>query len=184
MSTSHDRLFLAVDLTSEAREALAHQLRSGLLDGVPGRPIPAESWHLTLRFLGDTPPETADAVRAEMAGLQLGPPFSISFVRLGAFPGPARARVLWAGVEEGRKRLTALAEQVEEAVRRVGFAAERRPFAPHLTLSRLREPRDLRPMLQSAPTLDVRLPVSDVVLFRSHLGPGGARYEVVERYGM
>lgn len=178
-----ERLFLAVELPDDARGRLVAHLRDALgARALPGRAVAPASWHLTLRFLGDTPPaQRADVVRA-MAEAAPGAAFTLGFGGLGAFPRPARATVLWLGVEEGAEPLGALAAVAEEAARRAGFAAEVRPFSAHLTLSRIRPARDVRPLLERVPPFRERIRVDAVVLFRSHLGPGGARYEAVERF--
>lgn len=182
MSTSHERLFLGVALSEDVRAALAHRIGAALPGGMPVRMIPPANWHLTLRFLGDTGPAAAEAVRLEMSAAPLGEPFAIELGALGAFPAARRARVVWIGVSRGAERLTELAGAVESAARRAGFPAERRPFAPHLTLGRLREPRDLRPVLEQSRAAAVQVQVAEVTLFRSALGAGGALYEVLRRY--
>lgn len=178
-----ERLFLAVELPEDAREKLAAHLRDGLGGRpLPGRAVAPASWHLTLRFLGGTPAERrAELVRA-MREAHPGGGFALRFGGLGAFPRPARATVLWLGVEEGAERLGALAAVAEDAARRAGFPAEERPFSAHLTLSRIRPAQDVRPLLERVPAFRERIPVDAIVLFRSHLGPGGARYEAVERF--
>jgi 2'-5' RNA ligase len=174
-----DRLFLGVAMPEPVREALRAHLH--LVGELPGRVVPPESWHLTLRFLGDTPPEQRERLAAELASAPLGPSLEIAFGGLGAFPHPARARVLWLGVEEGREPLRALAHAAEQVARRAGFAAERRPFAPHLTLSRLRSPTELGPLIARLPPASQPMRVDEVVLFRSVLGAGPARYQALRR---
>lgn len=174
------RLFLAVPLTEAIRAGLTAELaRAGTL---PGRTVAPGSWHLTLRFLGDTPADARDRLRRELQSAAPGRPFSIRFGGYGAFPRPDRATVLWLGVADGLEPLGRLAEAAESAARRAGFLAERRPFRAHLTLSRLRDPADVRPLLRRLPPWDATMPVEEMVLFRSHLGGGPPRYEPVERY--
>jgi RNA 2',3'-cyclic 3'-phosphodiesterase len=181
-TTMADRLFVGIPLTDLATTELSRQLRHAFPTGLPGRQIPPENWHLTLRFLGDVLADLAGRFRGEMGAGGMGKPFHVAFGRLGAFPDPRRARVLWVGVTDGAEALGRLAEAVEGRVRRVGLPAEGRPYAPHLTLSRLREPQDLRSLLAAATSPDVDLAVKEVVLFRSHLGGAAPRYEVVERF--
>ncbi len=142
-SPNPERLFLAVDLAEELRRALEAHLRGRDL---PGRAVAPASWHLTLRFLGDTLPEERARLAGEMRAAALGAPFTLGFDRAGAFPRPARAAVLWLGVAEGEAPLRALAAEAEDAA--------------------FRE----------------TMPVEEVVLFRSLLGAGGARYEALERF--
>ena len=106
------------------------------------------------------------------------------FGALGAFSRPRSARVLWIAVAEGVQRLQVLARIAEDAARAAGFAPEQKAWKPHLTLSRIQPPRDVTQTIERVPPLDVGMRVADVVLFRSHLGDGPARYEAVERFAL
>ena len=92
---------------------------------------------------------------------------------------PERARVLWLGVATGADELVALAARVEAAVGRAGFPPESRAYHPHLTLSRLEPPRDISQLCREAPLAPIQVYVDEVLLFRSHLGHGPARHEVL-----
>lgn len=104
--------------------------------------------------------------------------FDLEVHGLGAFPSPTRARVLWAGVSAGADETAGVAARVEEALAPLGIPPETRPFAAHVTLGRVREPR-AQPRLAAA--LDAAEPfgrqrVTRVSLMRSELSPRGARY--------
>ena len=165
---SIERWFAGIPLDDEVRHGLVAHLDTGLAGAaLPGRPVRPANWHLTLRFLGDV-----DEVLP-------GPAFTMGFERLGAFPRPARATVLWLGVVTRGERLNEWAEVCEEAARRAGLDAEERPFRPHVTLSRIRPPEDVRELVQESTPLPHRQIVSAVTLFRSKHGPDGSRYEEV-----
>lgn len=174
------RLFVAADLTGEARDLLAHVLEAWAPRGLPGRVVPPGNWHLTLRFLGESDEPTLDRVVAGLDQADLGARFRVEFDSVGAFPRAARATVLWVGVGTGAERLGELAETAEAVAVGAGFSPEDRPFAPHLTLSRIRPHQDLRPMLERGFGGRVSFELDHLTLFRSHLGGGPARYEVVE----
>ncbi|HEV2132337.1 MAG TPA: RNA 2',3'-cyclic phosphodiesterase [Longimicrobiaceae bacterium] len=177
------RLFLAAPVSDEVRAELSTQLRDALAgEPLPGRAVPAENWHLTLRFLGDTEAAARDRLLGELRAATLGSPFVLEFGRCGAFPRPARASVLWLGVAQGEAPLRALAAEVEDAVGRAGWTPENRPSSPHLTLSRIQPPRDVRTLLERFPPFPIGLPVEEVVLYRSRLGSGPVRYEPLERF--
>ena len=180
-TASAGRFFLGVALTDETRHALLRHLNAV---EIPGHLDRSEDWHLTLRFLGETSPEALEALRVALVTADFEHPFDIVFGRLGAFPGPERARVLWLGVEDGRAALTALAARVEVAAREAGFPPETGPFAPHVTLSRLAPPADVRRLVDRVPSAQERMTVGAVVLFRSRPGGGPGRYEEVERYAL
>jgi 2'-5' RNA ligase len=174
-------LFLAADLSAETRRALVAKLE-GWRDRMPGRVVPPPNWHLTLRFLGDVAELDFDKLVYGMSNTDLGTSFSITFGKLGAFPRPERATVLWLGVKRGEEQLNQLARRVEEAVDNAGFPAEDRPFRAHLTLSRIRPTDNISQMLAQAIEVDVKGRIDAVTLFRSHLGKGGATYEQLEHF--
>jgi 2'-5' RNA ligase len=73
-----------------------------------------------------------------------------------------------------------LASALEEAARGEGFAPERRPFRPHLTLARAR--RGERPTVPDGDSVGAlgEVEAQEVVLFRSRLSPQGAAYDPIE----
>ncbi len=172
------RLFVGIGLPAAESSLLAQEVvRWAGADGIPGRPVPPGSWHLTLRFLGDVDEVAADRLVAALDEAHLGASFRIGFAEAGAFPNPRRATVLWVGVRE-EERLGELAAAVEEAVVGVGFPVSERPFAAHLTLARIRPPADVRSLV-ARPLGPVVVPVTEVVLYESY---PGSRYEVVDRF--
>jgi 2'-5' RNA ligase len=173
-----ERLFIGVPLTEEARAAIARSLPKQL----PGKPVPAENWHFTLRFLGATSDEQRDQIVRTLKAATCGPRFNIRFNELGAFPSPGRARILWLGVDEGVERMVQLGAIAEAAARLAGFAGESREFKPHLTLSRIDPPTSVKTLLGSKLRFGERMPVDSIILYRSRLGGGPARYEEVERF--
>jgi RNA 2',3'-cyclic 3'-phosphodiesterase len=177
-----ERLFLGVDLDDPTRAALSRYLAGMAPGGLPGRTVPSPSWHLTLRFLGDTASDQRDNLIAGLEAMPRGAAFEATFSRPGAFPRAARASVLWIGVDAGAGELARLAAACEAVARGAGFPAEEKRFTPHLTLSRLRTPADLAPLVQHAPSAEVRFQVREITLFRSRLGAGPARYEPVVRW--
>ncbi len=175
------RSFVAILLDEAVRGAAAAELERL-------RPLARSvSWvsppnlHLTLKFLGEVPAETIEAVTEGLAEAVSGmEPFTLGFHGLGAFPGLARPRVIWMGVFQGARECQALQARVEEALARRGVPKEGRAYSPHLTIGRVREPRGLA-SLQQAIAQDARkefgsLQVSSISLIKSELHPAGARY--------
>jgi 2'-5' RNA ligase len=175
--TKVGRLFIGIPVAPEVRDGLEAYLRATFGERLPGRAVPPANWHLTLRFLGDTDAERHRRLTDELRGMEPGPPFALSLERLGAFPRAARASVLWVGAGDGADELRALAAKAEAAAVRAGFAPEPKPFSPHLTVSRVNPPADLRRAIESAAPFGGRMSVDGIVLFRSHLGGGPPRYE-------
>lgn len=137
--------------------------------------------HVTLKFLGAVDEERIPAVSAAITRAATArPPFELVVQGLGAFPTLTRPRVVWAGLAEGASALRDLAAAVDRELTPLGFAPEGRPFAAHVTLGRVREPRrdpGLEQAIRAGAALDLgRLQVGRLSLMRSDLSPRGARY--------
>jgi 2'-5' RNA ligase len=143
--------------------------------------VSASNYHLTLKFLGQVEEDRAGEIAAALATAAAEvAPFDLTLRGMGAFPTAVRARVIWAGVDEGTRSLAALAAAVERALAGLGFPAEARGFSAHVTLGRVREPRPA-PALAEALARAAGLAlgaarVDRVVLMRSRLSPRGAQY--------
>lgn len=168
------RVFLAAPLPPEIRFALAERV-SGV--SIPGRVGPPENWHITLRFL-----DTVDRVTYERFLGAMDPvvesAFTVALDGFGAFPKPRKATVFWAGVGAGAAQLSMINEQAEEAAVGAGLVPEERPFHPHVTLSRIRPPVDVHDIIDE--DLELSWRCQTVVMYRSHLGRGPARYEPLD----
>lgn len=173
-----ERLFIGVPLTPDASAAIARKLPKSL----PGKMVAPDKWHFTLRFLGATTREAREDIIARLSAAKLGPGFQLRFGELGAFPNPRRARILWLGVTRGGERLSDLAAVAEDVARNAGFAPEGKRFTPHLTLSRIDPPQNVAPLLAQKHHYDVEMTVAALILYRSRLGGGPARYEEVARF--
>jgi len=127
-------------------------------------------------------PELVREVAAATRGAQR---FALALGDVAAFPSARRPKVIAVGVGP-EAPLAALAAAVERGVVAAGFPAEPRPFRPHLTLGRAhrgRRPRlpDLAGVTASVTAVSEAWDVTETVLFRSDLTPGGARYAPLER---
>jgi 2'-5' RNA ligase len=173
------RLFIGIPIDPETTEALAAWVECR---SIPGRLLSPDAWHLTLRFIGDADEVQRDRLAAALGEAALGERFTVRFGSIGGFPKRSRATVAFVGVDGGAEHLEALAARVEDAVEEAGFEPEARPYHPHLTVSRVRPPADLRPAGDERAGLVMA--VEAVALYRSHLGAGPARYEVLEVFSL
>jgi len=177
------RIFLAVDLDESLRSAIASVQRALSRKGMSGvrRADPA-GIHLTLRFCGELSRETVERLIQALTPAAPHAPFSIRLGGLGTFPPKGSPRVLYLAVKETGS-LGPLAAWVEERVVSAGLSPEPRLFHPHLTLGRFRPgARPVsREILEIPEAGDLgTLSVDRIILFESHLGPGGARYEALQ----
>ena len=187
------RLFVAAEIgeTLAARAAeLSRELQRRAADAAPRAKVtwvPAGRLHLTVRFIGEI-----DDGRAAAVGEALEPPldvapFDLTLAGAGAFPTRGSPRVLWIGVASGRDELVAAERAISARLARLGIPEEGRPYNPHLTLARVREPAGLR----SARVLEGltgralgTVHIDAITLFHSRLSPKGPTYTPLQRIPM
>lgn len=168
------RLFFALWPDEALRAALADAARP-LLAACDGRPVPASNYHLTLAFLGGVEQARVAEIRAAAAKVAAGP-FELVLDSHGHW---RRAGVAWLGSRRPPEAAGRLARLLWEALEPLGFEAEQRPFRPHLTVL-----RGCRRCDEVGPVTPVAWPVRDFVLVRSETRPEGARYQIVDRWGL
>jgi len=183
------RLFVAIELPGEVREALSrleHELQRRGLEKL--RWVRPEGIHLTLKFLGETPKERVPAIQDALAGaVEDAAAHELSLGKLGTFGG-SRPRVLWVDLTGHVDAIRRLQERVESAMNGFGFEREARGWSPHVTLARIR-PEMAREAAGAIPRAmsDVEtppgvIPVRDVSLMRSTLRPSGAVYKRIAAF--
>jgi 2'-5' RNA ligase len=179
------RLFVAVDPPADETARLLDWITSAHLDSTRLRLTPSEQWHLTLAFYGETPAAVLPELSERLArAAQRSPALSLQLAGTGSFPAdPARARVLWVGVDGDTGELSRLADRVNAAGRRVGLDLETRRYRPHLTIARPRQgPIDLTHTLAALPPYaGTTWRATTIRLVRSHLGPP-VRHELLEEF--
>ena len=175
------RLFVAIDVPDAVRSRLSDTI-APLRGDVPGKWVPAQNWHVTMKFLGATWPrlvewvhETCGRVAAEHEAVET------SLTVLGAFPNERRARVLWAGLEDPGGRFAAIASALETALGSE-FKTEKRAFTPHLTVARFDPPAPLGGRLEGVDAASDPFVVDRLVLYRSHLRRPAPVYEPVGEF--
>lgn len=177
------RTFVAVKFPMPP--ALRPVVRSLATMNWPVAPVSPDNLHVTLKFLGDTPAESCDAIQTQIAQSVIGqPPIVLRVEGLGAFPHVDRPSVIWVGLNDAQP-LISIAQRLETALEPLGFARESRPFHPHLTLARIkgRPPRELFELLrQHATTNFGTVEISSVEFIRSDREHEGARYTTLAAY--
>lgn len=180
------RTFIAVPVTEEVESALVADMRI-LRQAAPRvRWVETCGMHLTLKFLGDVAEpdleELFDAVREAAAELTA---FAVEMSDLGVFPHWGSPRVVWAGCGEGGDDLRLLARRVEDACEDLGYPREVRPFAPHLTLGRIKLPADAHGLQSAVNTIENQnygfLDVDEAVVYMSELRRSGPVYSPMFR---
>lgn len=176
------RAFLAIEPPEDILQTVL-RLQEKLKRDVSGR----LSWtrpggqHLTLKFFGDVSTDDVDAIsQAVKNRLQAGWAIHLKVEKLGVFPDARKPRVLWCGTSGDIEKLTAVQKQLDADFALIGFPKEDRPFRAHLTLARIKDPREVsgigNALTKHATFSAGEFQVGELILFQSKLTPQGAIY--------
>ena len=195
------RIFIGIDLDPEVRARIGR-----FLEGVEGfapdaRWVRPESLHITLKFIGEQPPERVEAIAERLRRVE-GNAFEIRAGGYGFFPTAKAPRVFWIGIHTG-PRLAELAESIDIATAELGIPREDRPYSPHLTLARAGAERRsgspkgrkgagsnakfgvLEKLLAGIGELDFgTMTANEFILYQSQLSPAGSKYTKLQRFRM
>jgi 2'-5' RNA ligase len=167
------RLFVALAIPEAVSEELV-----GMSENLPGANwVDAESYHVTLRFIGEVGRAHAEEIDAALAEITAAP-FTLSLAGVDYFATAGRPRTLWARVEPSAA-LSHLARKIDRAVVQTDLPPEDRAFTPHVTLARLRDVPlpavmgfiQAQALFRAAPFL-----VDRFTLFESRQGSGAPVY--------
>ena len=163
------RSFFALWPDPEVRAALAARAAQ-VAKFCAGRPPRIETLHLTLVFIGATPPPRVAALTELMAGIDL-PRFTLRLDQLGWW---RHNGVVWAGAQEPPEPLAVLQDALARGAGKLGFSLDVRPWVPHLTLA-----RDATRGPPAAALPELRWDVGSFVLVASDLAADGPRYRIL-----
>ena len=184
------RAFLAIEPPENILQEIS-RLQDKLKREISGR----LSWtrpqgqHLTLKFFGDISRDDINSISAAVQKRVVAEQtLSLKIENLGVFPDARRPRVLWCGITGDVERLINLQKKLDSDFATLGFPAEDRPFTAHLTLARIKDPRDITGMseaLKKYGTFTAGEFTSDkLFLFQSNLSSQGAVYTKLAEFAL
>ncbi len=184
------RLFVAVALPAAVKAELNRvqgEMRAVLPPQSASWTKP-ENMHLTLRFLGKVDGGRVPALRAALSdGVAGFGELDLVCERLGCFPDLRFPRVVWAWVHDAEEKLTALAQQVNNAVAPFAEQPAENSFTGHITLARPKQVRrpeaeKLSAFVKGAVNRQFgSWRVCEVELICSELSPAGSRYTTLAK---
>ena len=167
------RLFVGIAIPPEIGERLW-----ALTGGVKGAHwMPRETYHLTLRFIGEAGRPQAEELDAMLQAIE-APAFELALAGVDYFGTASRPRVLWAGVDPSLP-LHQLARKVDRAARQAEFPREDRAYTPHVTIARLHDTSLVEAMAYVQQKALFRAPpftVEHFTLFESRQGKAEPAY--------
>ncbi|MEW6101064.1 MAG: RNA 2',3'-cyclic phosphodiesterase [Candidatus Omnitrophota bacterium] len=181
------RAFIAIDLPKETKAALAGIVGQLKKTGADVKWVNPDNIHLTLKFLGEMEEKKIkEAVTAVKEVAENKNAFILRVSSLGAFPNINSPRVIWLGIDSGDAETKVIAQELEEKIEKIGVPKEERPFSSHITIGRLRSPKNRENLVQELKRLGEEIQGDEkefyadkITLFKSTLTPKGPIYEPV-----
>ena len=186
-------MFVALVPPDDAIEDLEEFLAPRQEAGAELRWTAPEQWHVTLAFFGDVHDRHLDDLVERLGrAATRRTPVDLAIAGGGAFPNPARAKIVWAGVDAGGdvvpEEVRRMATGARAAGAKSGAGEDGGHFHPHVTLARTGHPIEATKWLRVLDAYNGPVwPADTWTLVESHLGEGPRkrpRYEVVETFAV
>lgn len=179
------RVFIAIDIEDPSLLNKLCEIQKEIIKTrAKMKLVERENMHITLKFLGEiSPTKLSSLEKAVVNACKDFTKFKIELAHVGAFPSPARPRVVWVGVNKGAEILKQLASAIEKETVRMGFKKADKPFHPHVTLARVKiATPELRNFILKNQELFVgEVIVNEVRIKESILRPQGPLYKTLYR---
>lgn len=179
--TESIRIFIAVELKERTHSELS-LLQSALKKSEADvKWVDPQIIHLTLKFLGYIDDKKIKDVQNILNDVAKNfKPFVLSLKEIGAFPRLDYPRIIWVGVDEGKDEASQLTKELENKLEKIGIPKEDREFHPHITLGRVKSPKNkdrLKSIIETTKfELSSKIDVDHLTLFKSQLTPQGPIY--------
>lgn len=167
------RLFIAIgaqSISSDVQERLKKLKVNLKKKEIEHRWVPPENYHITINFLGEVEEQKLTELKSILTEVTGSfPPFELKLNGVGAYPASRSGRVIWMGVQNSIT-LRDLQRRCSDELTSQGWQVEDREYRPHLTLARLRSPRNVSDSISPVENQDFgKLLVSEVRIYESKL---------------
>lgn len=178
------KLFIALEVPEDVRRQIFVWQQMLARDARGFRWDLPENFHVTLKFLGQTPEGRLGDIVGIMDDIAATTRSYLLELRgVGAFPSTFRPRVLWAGLGEGADETARIASSLDWRLGTLGIPRESRPYKGHVTVGRSKNSEFGRTkiMLPQSPVDCAigRWLVQKMVLMQSEPRDAGSKYSVL-----
>ena len=178
------RTFIAIEIDPPHKQKLTNLISTLKQSDSEVKWVNGTQMHLTLKFLGNIEETKVQEISDALTSIANSTrEFTITLSNIGTFPNVKRPRVIWIGIDKGKNELKLLAGQIETELEKLGFPKETRDFKSHLTLGRVRSPKNLKNLTKLLTEVSFQsesaIKINKLILFQSTLTPKGAIYKKI-----
>lgn len=172
------RAFISLELPSQIKKEIG-QIQAQLEKaGIQVRWVRPEITHLTLAFLGSITPNRLQPIEKilEEVASQIKPA-KLKLSKLGFFPSPEKARIIYVDLSGEVGKLNALSIKIRKRLKKEEVWFDKKPFVAHVTLGRVKKRQNLAYLINRVKMVRVEFVANQICLNKSTLTESGPVYE-------
>jgi len=135
---SKKRLFIGTFIDTSLFEPLYKEIKEDFNNACTGKWVETENLHFTYKFLGDVEEKNIPEIKESIQDFLNTYNSSLTLKGLGTFPNPNRPGVLFAKIINPDNVIKDNQRLIDIELAKFGFEKEKRKYAPHLTLRRIK----------------------------------------------
>jgi len=181
------RSFIAIEILEDIKDKITEIQQKLKATNADVKWTEPNNIHLTLKFLGEIDDEKLGKIINLLPSVARGcKPFKIEIGGVGKFPPRGIPRIIWVGCKGGLSAIGSLSKSIDECVSDIGIAKEKREFAAHVTIGRVRTSRNATFLnetieILSGASFGSQI-VKKIVLFKSQLGGTAPVYTAIKDF--
>lgn len=171
------RAFVALEIPETVKSEIDKIQQDLKKAGIQARWVKPELSHLTLAFLGSITPNKVGLIESILKEVvsQIKPA-QLHFLKIGCFPSPTRARIIFVDLGGELDKLNALAIKIRKGLKKEKIYFDKKPFVSHVTLGRIRQKQNLTKLIGKSKVRKIKFVASKVSLTKSTLTESGPVY--------
>lgn len=180
------RTFFAIDIHPDKNLQSDIQEVKNALSYEKIKWAPHNQWHLTLKFLGDTPEDIIQPIIVDISDkISQLPVMNLHLYSLGLFKSLNNPRILWIGFKPCETLINAV-KYIDTSLQKYGFESENKEFSPHLTIGRIKEIKQIKNlgnvMEKYKNTSFGMFTITEIIFYESILKSEGPVYLPVHKF--
>jgi len=176
------RAFIALELPAEIKIEVSKIQKELAKAGVQVKWVKPEIAHLTLAFLGSITPNKVEPISEILDGAASQiEPAQLYLAKIGCFPSPAKARIVFVDLGGELGKLHALATKIRKQLKKEKIWFDKKPFVSHITLGRIKRQQNLAQLIRKTKIKRVKFVANEVTLTKSTLTPSGPKYQPLKK---
>ncbi|MHA1223381.1 MAG: RNA 2',3'-cyclic phosphodiesterase [Candidatus Heimdallarchaeaceae archaeon] len=182
------RTFISVDFDNLEIKTNIEKIQISLLQtGAALKVVKTDLLHLTLAFIGEVSEEEITLLKEILDSLSFTK-FELTVKNPSVLPNENYIRVIYCSIDGDVPVLMNLQNELKTKLKKAGFRVEKRPFKAHLTIARVKSPKNKQELLDKIKEYESiycgKQVISNVKLKKSVLKKEGPEYTTLHKVSL